>query len=88
VLGGQIAGGLAGGAGLGYVGLDLGMRVGLTNGMHALGGHPAAQIFSLFVVGLPQAMLGAVIGGGVGAAVGVGAGAYLGGKVGEHFSGG
>ena len=78
VLGGQIAGGLALGAGLGYVGLDLGMRIGLTNGMHALGGHPAAQLFSLFVVGLPQAMLGA--------AIGVGAGAYLGGKVGEHFS--
>jgi len=86
VLGGQIAGGLALGAGLGYVGLDLGMRIGLTNGMHALGGHPAAQLFSLFVVGLPQAMLGAAIGGGLGAAVGVGAGAYLGGKVGEHFS--
>lgn len=82
VLGGQIAGGL----GLGYVGLDLGMRIGLTNGMHALGGHPAAQLFSLFVVGLPQAILGATIGGALGAATGVGAGAYLGGKVGEHFS--
>ena len=85
VLGGQIAGGLGLGLGLGYVGLDLGMRIGLTNGMHALGGHPAAQLFSLFVVGLPQAMLGAAIGGGLGVATGVGVGAYLGGKIGEHF---
>ena len=86
VLGGQIAGGLGLGLGLGYVGLEHGMRVGLTNGMHALGGHPAAQLFSLFVVGLPQAILGASIGGALGAATGVGAGAYLGGKIGEHFS--
>lgn len=86
VLGGQIAGGLALGAGLGYLGMDLGIRVGLSNGMSALGGHPAAQILSLFVVGLPQAVLGAAIGGGLGAAVGVGTGAYLGGKIGEHFS--
>ena len=86
VLGGQIAGGLGLGLGLGYAGMDLGIRIGLSNGMQALGGHPAAQLLSLFVVGLPQAVLGAAIGGGLGAATGVGVGAYLGGKVGEHFS--
>ena len=86
VLTGQILGGLGAGLGLGYVGMDLGLRLGMDSGMKALGSHPAAQILALLTVGVARGVIGAGVGGALGLAAGGGIGAWAGGKVGEHIA--
>lgn len=86
VLAGRIVGGLGVGLGLGYVGMDLGLRLGMDCGMKAFGPHPAAQILALLTVGVARGVVGAGIGGALGMTAGGGIGCWLGGKVGQQLS--
>ena len=85
VLTGQVLGGLALGAGLGYAGMSLGAQLGMSYGVNALGGHPAMQILAVFAAGIPYAILGATVGGAVGASAGIVGGAWAGGKIADSF---
>lgn len=80
---GSVLGGLTCGAGLGYLGMELGMRWGMEYGMGLLGSHPLAQVLALLTLGIQYGVLGAVAVGAVGATAGVAVGMYLGGKAGK-----
>lgn len=86
-LAGNIVGGLSLGAGLGYLGLEAGLRIGMEYGAGLLGSHPLAQVLSILTFGVQYGVLGAAAGGAVAATVGIAAGAYLGGKVGKAIGG-
>lgn len=85
VLTGQVLGGLALGAGLGYAGMSLGAQMGMSYGAGALGGHPALQLLAIFAAGIPYAILGAAVGGSLGATAGIVGGAWAGGKIAENL---
>jgi hypothetical protein len=84
---GQILGGAVAGAGLGYLGLELGMRWGLEYGMSLMGPHPAMQVLGLLTFGLQYGVLASALGGAVGATTGVLLGGWLGGKAANAISG-
>lgn len=73
------------GLGLGYVGLELGMRAGMEYGVSLWGPHPLAQVFGIFTTGLAYGVLFASAGAATGVAVGGTAGAFLGSAIADHF---
>ncbi|MGE0490003.1 MAG: hypothetical protein AB7S38_12425 [Vulcanimicrobiota bacterium] len=73
------------GLGLGYVGLELGMRAGMEYGISLWGPHPLAQVFGIFTTGLAYGVLFASAGAAAGVAVGGTAGACLGSAIADHF---
>ena len=81
---GGLAGGTVAGLGLGYLGMELGMRVGLNAAIGTFGPSAAGQIISVFVPGLQYMMLGAAVGGAAGVAAGGALGGYLGCTLAKH----